>query len=80
MFDSRAVILARFDGGLTWPEIRVLFAGKRKAREFVMVAEDDGLLSWQVPPRKRGVLRGRGRWSLTTAGRAFVRESAEGTA
>lgn len=86
MFDTRgieAAILARFDLGLTWTEIHQLFegVGRREARRFIGDAEDMGHLRWICPPRQRGgVLRGRGRWVLTDAGRAFVRESAEGTA
>lgn len=85
MFDTRgieAAILARFDRGLTWPEIHAVFAavGKREARRFVGEAEDVGHLRWICPQKVRGVLRGRGRWVLTDAGRAFVRASAEGQA
>lgn len=85
MFDTRATeaaILARFEGGLTWSEIREVFGGVGRAatRRFVIEAEDAGHLQWLVPPKLHGVLRGRGRWTLTAAGRAFVRASAEGTA
>jgi len=85
MFGTRAIeaaVLARFDPGLTWPEIHELFVGvgRRQARRFVGEAEDAGHLRWIPPQRTRGVLRGRGRWVLTDRGRAFVRASAEGTA
>lgn len=85
MFDTRGVeaaILARFDGGLTWREIHELFGNvpKRHVRSFVGDAEDAGHLRWEQPPKVRGVLRGRGSWHLTEAGRAFIRASAEGTA
>lgn len=81
-FAMEAALLARFDGGLTWPEIRDLFAGapRSEMRDFIVQSEESGHLRWTAPPRVRGVARGRGRWTLTDAGRLFVRACAEGTA
>jgi hypothetical protein len=72
-----AVVLARFHGGMTWPEILALTEQRRTKwwRDVVGHAEDDGLLRW-CPGR----IGQRGRWYLTERGRHFIAEHAVGNA